>query len=222
MLWANGALETKLTRPTSRRAQKRPKNLEGEKEKIMTTNLDALREFVHTNMPERLAGFDGFLLRYKGLHHDDDVLLLIEAMGWNAIISERIPSQLGELVTRAETVAGDLQKAADAATKTALTVCGGLKEIDQSIAGAIADIDTSELAQKFMGEVASVLARGREANDLLVKNIETAHQAEKLMTRSFVIGILLAGLIVGLLAGWQLPRVLAQNHENRANYFRIP
>jgi hypothetical protein len=176
----------------------------------MTTNLEALRKFVHANLPERLADFDGFLLRYKGLHQDDDVLLLIEAMGWNAAISERIPDRLCELVTRAEIVAGDLRQAADGAVKAAATVSAGMMEMDRRVAGAIAGIDTGELAQKFMGEVAGVLAQGREANGLLSKNIEIARQAEKLLTRSFVIVVLLAGLIVGALAGAQLPRIMAQ------------
>lgn len=174
----------------------------------MKTNLDYLRAFVQTNTPERLSDFDGFLLRYKGLPHDDDLLLLIEAMGWNSVICEQIPGKLSDLIHRAEAAATALKQAVAQAESAANTVRSGMGQIEQRLAGAINHINTSELAVKFMGEVAGVLAQTKTANELLIKNAEAAQKAGKLLTRSFVIYILLAGIIVGLLAGWQLQRVI--------------
>ncbi len=174
----------------------------------MTTNLDALRKFVQANTPERLADFDGFLLRYKGLPHDDDILLLIEAMGWNSVICEQIPGQLSDLLKQTEAAVQSLNQAVTKAGNTATAIGTGMEQLDQRVASAITNINTSELAKKFLGEVAGVLAHTKTANELLIQNAEAAQKANKFLTRSFVIYILLAGIIVGLLAGWQLQRVL--------------
>lgn len=174
----------------------------------MTTNLDALREFVQANTPERLSNFDSFLLRYKGLPHDDDILLLIEAMGWNSVVCGQIPRQLSDLLKRTEVAAQSLNQAVTKAGNAATTISTGMEQLDQRVASTITNINTSELAEKFMSEVALVLAHTKIANELLIQNAEAAQKASKLLTRSFVIYILLAGIIVGLLAGWQLQRAL--------------
>jgi hypothetical protein len=176
----------------------------------MTTNLDLLRKFVQTNTPERLADFDGFLLRYKGLHHDDDILLLIEAMGWTACIAEKIPGELKEVVGEAQTVSLELKSSIEAARKTSLAISAGVHEIDQRIPEAIKNIDVSELAKKFNASIADNLAKSSQANDLLAQNIKIANSAGKLMSRSFVIWILLAGFIIGLFTAWQFPQVLSK------------
>lgn len=174
----------------------------------MTTNLDVLRKFVQRNTPERLIDFDGFLLRYKGLSQDDDILLLIEAMGWNSVICGQIPDQLSDLLRRTETAAQSLNQAVARAENTATTLGTSMEQLDQRVARALTNINTEKLAEKFMAEIAGVLAHAQTANELLIQNATTAQKASKLLSRSFVIYILLAGIVVGLLAGWQLQRIM--------------